>query len=253
MEFPEYLELLKKQLAIDFNCAAEDFDRAENVLTVSALNEGRRMYSEEKYFFQMATLGRNAVISADERLHPFLSEFIKGRQGHWLFEQEKLFLLERELNKYGYRLCPSHHLSLPKYDVSFKSNIPVRWFEGREQLEPFYAGGRFPNALCERYLENRPDRLAVCAYDGDEIIGMAGCSEDSPGFMQIGIDVFPKYRGRGVGTYLVLLLKNEIIRRGDIPFYGTSAANIYSQNIAIKCGFRPAWAEIEAVGISDQL
>lgn len=246
MEFKDYLQLLKKQLAIDLNCAAEDFDRDESVITVSAANEGRRFYSEEKEFLLMATLGGNAVISADEVLHPFLAEFINDRRGHWLFELDKLCALDRELNKYGYRLSRSHHMNLPKVDVSFASDIPVRWFIGREEIEPFYEDGRFPNALCERYIKNRPDRIAVCGYDGDEIIGMAGCSEDAPGWFQIGIDVFPDHRGKGVGTYLALLMKNEIIRRGGIPFYGTAAANIHSRNIAMNCGFRPAWVEIEA-------
>ena len=246
MEFPEYLERLKMQLAIDYNCSAEVFDSAENVITVSAANEGRRMYSEKVQFFQMATLGKNAVISADESLHPFLEEFVKDKQGHWLFEQEKLFVIDRELNKHGYKLWSTHHLYLPKFDVTFTSNIPVKWFAGRAQIEPFYEGGRFPNALCDHYIENRPDRFAVCAYDGENIMGMAGCSEDSPGWFQIGIDVFAEYRGRGIGTYLSLLMKNEIIRRGGIPFYGTSEANIHSRNIAQNCGFCPAWAEIEA-------
>ncbi len=245
MKFPDYPNAARKQLAIDLNCAAAYFDRAENVITVPALNEGRRMYSKEKYFFQMATFGGNAVISADEKLHPFLTEFIKDRQGHWLFEQDKLCVLDHELNEFGYRLSQTHHMYLPEFDVALTSNLLVSWFEGREQLEPFY-DGRFPNALCERYIEERPDRRAVCAYDGNEIMGMAGCSEDAPGWFQIGIDVFPKYRGMGIGTYLSLLIKNEIIRRGGIPFYGTSAANIHSQNIAANCGFRPAWVEIEA-------
>ena len=246
MEFCEYLTLLKKQLAIDLNCSSDDFDRGENIITAAAANKGRRMYSEEKQFFQMATLGKNAVISADEILHPFLKEFIKDRQGHWLFEEEKLFTLDRELNKYGYKLWSAHHLYLPKFDVTFQSNIPVKWFAGKNSIEPFYEGGRFPNALCDRYLESRPDRIAVCAYDGDNIMGMAGCSEDAPNWFQIGIDVFPEYRGRGIGTYLSLLMKNEIIRRGGIPFYGTAAANVHSQNIAMNCGFRPAWVEINS-------
>lgn len=240
-----YTEQLKRQLALDFNCVPNDFERSENVLTVSALNEGRRMYSDEKAFFKMATMGSSAVITADEVLHPFLREFMADKMGHWLFEQEKLSVLERELNKHGYRLCRTHHMCLPKFDVEVTGNFPIKWFEGREQLKPFY-GGRFYNALCERYLEKRPDRIAVCAYDGDEIMGMAGCSEDAPHFLQIGIDVFPKYRGRGVGTFLALLMKNEIIRRGEMPVYGTAAANLHSQNIALNCGFRPAWVEIEA-------
>ncbi|MDE7361866.1 MAG: GNAT family N-acetyltransferase [Oscillospiraceae bacterium] len=121
----------------------------------------------------------------------------------------------------------------------------MKWFEGREQLEQFY-DGRFPNALCGKFLEERPDKLAVCAYDGEEIMGMAGCSADSAHFWQIGVDVFPKYRGRGVGTYLALLMKNEIIRRNEMPVYGTAAANIHSKNIALNCGFRPVWVEMEA-------
>ena len=48
---------------------------------------------------------------------------------------------------------------------------------------------------------------------------------------------------------LVALLKNRIIEMGDVPFYGTAAANIRSQNIALRCGFRPAWVETEAVKV----
>ena len=39
------------------------------------------------------------------------------------------------------------------------------------------------------------------------------------------------------------------MQMGDVPFYGTAAANIQSQNIAYNSGFRPAWVETEAVKI----
>ena len=61
---------------------------------------------------------------------------------------------------------------------------------------------------------------------------------------QIGIDVFPEYRGRKVGTNLVTLLKNEILKRGKVPFYGTVNSHFHSQNIAMNAGFFPAWAEL---------
>ena len=73
---------------------------------------------------------------------------------------------------------------------------------------------------------------------------MAGCSEDAPGWMQIGIDVLPEYRSRGVGTALVNAVKNRIEDLGAVPFYGTSLSNYNSWNIALNCGFRPAWVEI---------
>ena len=86
--------------------------------------------------------------------------------------------------------------------------------------------------------------LAVAAFDGDGIIGMAGASSDSQTMWQIGIDILPKYRGKGIGTNLVTLLKNEILNRGKIPFYGTVESHFHSQNIAISSGFFPAWAEL---------
>ena len=76
---------------------------------------------------------------------------------------------------------------------------------------------------------------------------MAGCSADTPELWQIGIDVQEQYRGRGIGTYLVTLLKNETIRRGKIPFYGTSLSNLPSWRIALNSGFFPAWIEVETI------
>lgn len=220
--------------------------KQENILTVSALQEGRRMYSKEKYFFHMVTTGGNAVLTADECMHPFLQNFIKDRTGHWLFEIPNLLPLEKELNRFGYILTQTHHMFLPAEQVEAKKDYPVKWFYGKKEIKQFYGDKRFPNAICSEYLPHRPDKIVVCAYDGDKIMGMAGCSEDAPGWQQIGIDVLPEYRSRGVGTYLVTHLKNKILEQGNIPFYGTSVSNYHSWNIALNCGFRPAWVEIGA-------
>lgn len=241
-----YFDSLLRLLALEYNCAPEDFLKKENVLTTSKIHEGRRMYSPEKYFFHMATTGGNAVVTANECLHPFLREFIKlNSMGHFLFEIPNLLPLEKELNKSGYSLTQTHHMFLPAADVQPQKSCPVKWFYDRE-IDPFYGDERFPNAICPEFCSHRPDRIVVCAYDGDQIMGMAGSSEDAPHWQQIGIDVMPEYRSGGVGTYLVTLLKNRIMERGDIPFYGTSVSNYHSWNIALNCGFRPAWVEIGA-------
>jgi GNAT superfamily N-acetyltransferase len=241
-----YRAALLRQLAMEYNCTDGDLTRTENVLTRSALHPQRRAYSSEKYFFQMVTTGKNAVITADECLHPFLREFMADRPGIWLFELPNLRPLEEELNRYGYTLMGTFHMFLPAADVTPRLHAPVRWF-AQEQIAPFYGDARFPNAILDTFHPERPDRLVVCAMDGNQIMGMAGCSEDAPGWMQIGIDVMPEYRSRGVGTYLVTLLKNRIMEMGDIPFYGTSASNYHSWNIALNSGFRPAWVEVGAM------
>ena len=132
---------------------------------------------------------------------------------------------------------------LPERKVEPRQNYPVKWFYDTEIMQ-FYGDERFPNAICDKYKPERPDKIVVIAYDGDRIMGMAGCSEDAKGWQQIGIDVMPEYRSKGVGTYLVTLLKNKISENGDTPFYGTSVSNYHSWNIALNCGFRPAWVEI---------
>ncbi len=252
---------LRTLLATEYNCKPGDFLRRDNVLTTTALHEGRRQYSSEPYFFHMATLGGNAVITAEECLHPFLQEFMKERPGHWLFELPNLLPLERELNRFGYTLTQTYHMFLPtdgknnsetsqrseelQHCEDRKHPWTLRWFTG-DEIKPFYGDSRFPNAICPEFRPERPDRMVVCAYDGETIAGMAGCSEDAPGWMQIGIDVMPDYRSRGIGTLLVKLLKEKISEQGNIPFYGTSLSNYHSWKIALNSGFRPAWVEIGA-------
>lgn len=152
-----------------------------------------------------------------------------------------------EIRKYGYRLTQTHHMFLPCRHTEVSENNSVKWFYDSE-IKPFYGDRRFPNAICPEYMPERPDRIVVCAYDGDNIIGMDGCSEDALHWQQIGIDVMPEYRSKGIGTHLVTLLKlkNKIIERGDIPFYGTAIANYHSWNIALNSGFKPTWVEIGA-------
>ncbi len=244
--YENYRERLYELLALEFNCVSQAFCQKENVLTNSEIREGRRIYSQEKYFFHMVTLGKNAIVTADKCMHPFLNEFIKKTPGHWLFEIPNLKPLEKELNRFGYTLTGTYHMFLPVCNIVLGNcSYSIKWFY-EEEIKQFYGDERFPNAICKEYTSTRPDRIVVCAYDGDEMVGMAGCSEDAPDWMQIGIDIMPKYRSQGIGTYLVTILKNKIAEMEKIPFYGTSVSNYHSWNIALNSGFRPAWVEIGA-------
>ena len=88
------------------------------------------------------------------------------------------------------------------------------------------------------------DVLAVGAYDGDRLIGLAGCSADCETMWQIGVDVLPEYRRRGVGSAVTARLALETLDRGKVPFYCCAWSNIRSARNAIRSGFRPAWAEL---------
>ena len=237
---------LKAQLALELNCAPEDFSGEETIITSPVLHEKRRRFSDKPFFLQMATFGAGAVISADEALHPWLRAWVRGKRGFWLFEQHNYLELERELEKYGFRMAQTHHMFAPEPEwMEIKTELQVRWLE-QGDIAPYYGRAEFPNAICSRFHPERPDVLAVIALEGEKIMGMAGCSADTPELWQIGIDVLPPYRGRGVGKALVALLRDEAFRRGALPYYGTSLSNIASWRVALACGFLPAWVEAEA-------
>ena len=186
---------LRAQLALELGCRPEDFSGEGTVITRPVLPAQRRRFSDRPFFLQMATFGTGTVISAEERLHPWLREWAKGKKGPWLFEQHNFYLLERELRKYGFRMAQTHHMFAPKPErLGIKTEFRVRWLE-QEDIAPFYGREEFPNAICARFHPERPDVLAVVALEGEEIMGMAGCSADTPEMWQIGIDVLPPYRG----------------------------------------------------------
>jgi predicted GNAT family acetyltransferase len=63
---------------------------------------------------------------------------------------------------------------------------------------------------------------------------------------QIGVDVLPEYRRRGIAAAVTSRLAIEILKRGKVPFYCAAWCNLTSVRNAIRCGFRPAWVSLSA-------
>ena len=147
--YKTFREKLLQQLAIDLNCAPDDFLAKENIVTRSRLNEGRRSYSPGQPFLQMATLGGNTVIMADECLHEFLHGLIRDMEGHRLFALENLERLNEELKQYGYHMAPTHHMFLPCRDVSTEAGCEVRWLS-EDGIRPFYGDRLLPGDSAQK-------------------------------------------------------------------------------------------------------
>jgi len=111
----------------------------------------------------------------------------------------------------------------------------------QEDFEDLYVDA-WSDALCID--RKQLDVLGVGAYDNGRLIGLAACSADCNTMWQIGVDVLPEYRTRGIATTLTTNLALEIIYRGMVPFYCAAWSNIKSVRNAIASGFRPAWVEM---------
>lgn len=240
----EVLQIAKTQLALDYSCELSRFEEEKNTLVENKLIEGRRIYDNDGCFLKILCLGGKSIITASPSIMSWCKENLLNKDAAWLFEYPKLREIDKKLVEFGHEIADVHHYYLPNANAKAKeieAKTIVKWYEGEEILL-FENDDRFGEALA--FDENHPDMIAVAAFDDDKIIGMAGASADSETMWQIGIDVLPEHRGRGIGTNLVTLLKNEVLKRGKIPFYGTVESHLNSQNIAISAGFFPAWAEL---------
>jgi GNAT superfamily N-acetyltransferase len=111
----------------------------------------------------------------------------------------------------------------------------------KPDIPKLYVHEGFPNAIHYK-AHIRPDTLAAVAYCEGTVAGMAGASDDCKMMWQLGIDVKPAYRSRGIAAALTNRLMTEVLRRGKIPYYATATRNIGSQRTAHRAGLIPAWA-----------
>lgn len=207
---------------------------------------GRRQFEGESALVQMAVVGSKLLVTAkDEDARHFCEATYRTANAAWAFDFRSLRPLETYLLARGQRIAQAHpfFLPAPNFKQEESGNFPfsVRWYE-EPDLAQFCGDSRFDEAL--GFHASAPDLLAVTAEQGGQILGMAGASRDSQKMWQIGINVLPCAEGRHIGEQLVHLLAQEVLRRGAVPFYGTSQSHIASQRVALAAGFLPAWGEL---------
>lgn len=246
----DMIDAAKKQLSLDLACSPEQFDSGENNIVISRLMEGKRKFSRENYFLHMATFGHGTVISVDEKLTGWCREHLKDHEGIRLFEHYMMLLIENEMRNHGRKLfgVSEYYLPMPGFVRKrvLHPSAAMEWYE-IDLIPRLYDDKRFKNALLYETDGLRPDVLAVTAVIDGQTAAMAGASMDSELFWQIGIDVMPEYRNRGLATCLVGALTDEILQRGAVPYYGTWSANIASRSVALNSGYFPAWVETQRV------
>ncbi len=244
----EILQCALQQSAIDSHCEPEDFLRTENIIVVSEKNENARRYLTLPFACNLVSYGSNVVASVQEELRDTVRRYIEKYPVEHLFETPNMQVINTALMEHGLQVCFMAEYFLP--DRTVLKDLPcayeMRILEQKD-FEALYVP-EWSNALCAD--RKHLDMLGIGAYDGDKLIGLAGCSADCETMWQIGIDVLPPYRRQGVAAALTAKLALETFARGKVPFYCAAWSNIKSVRNAIKAGFRPAWVEMTAKEIS---
>lgn len=236
------LHIAMSQSAIDANCAAKDFIKDKNVIVISAANPFARKYLELPFSCNLISYGNNIVASVDAKYRDIVSQYINRFSAEHCFETPNLHILNDEMQKYNLRVCFMAEYFLPDLNYLIVQDCP---YELRllypQDFEGLYTD-KWSNALCKKRKEL--DVLGVGAFDGEKLVGFAGCSADCENMWQIGVDVLPEYRGQKIAPAVTSRLAAEILERGKVPFYCSAWSNIKSVRNAISSGFRPAWTEM---------
>ena len=240
----EILRLALEQSAVDYGCAPEDFLGDRPVFTRSRPHPLARKYLPLPFELDMTSYGNCVVAQCSEALEPVAREYLGRYDVSHALETPHLQALDDMLAPHGLKTCFMAEYFLPDVtqlkalDCSYRLEIL-----GPKEFENLYLP-QWSDALCEK--RRHLDVLGVGAYDGETLVGLAGCSADCETMWQIGVNVLPEYRRQGVAAAMTSRLALEILKRGKVPFYCAAWCNLKSVRNAIKCGFRPAWVSVTA-------
>ncbi len=268
------LEDARKQFCLDINIPWEEYlKKSSNRVIITQSNEesrarlaeigARTMHNRDSFFIAMICMGQ-LFMMVDEQIYDWAVKEFQKCAPEWICKFKTLHKIDQKLQEYGRRIADTHIYYLPKEEHNQnlvseskdRNDVKLTWYTQEELLE-FKENNIFKSAIC--FSNTQPDALALAAmkptielasgmksFHQDDMTGMSGASMDGKYLWQIGIDVREGYRGKGLAAFLVKNIKDEIIKRGITPFYGTSESHIISQTVALKTGFVPAWTEITA-------
>lgn len=240
----DILRIALRQSAIDMNCEPGDFLSGKNLVTISRPSEQARKYLELPFDCNLVYYGKGVVASVREELAEPVRRYINSYPARNCFETPNLYALNDALAGLGLRVCFMAEYFLPDVDAIRRHTCGYRMLLMDKNDFPELYKPEWSNALCTD--RKHLDVLGVGAFDGEKPIGLAACSADCADMWQIGVDVLPEYRQKGIASALTSRLALEILARGKAPFYCAAWSNVASVRNAIKSGFRPAWVELTA-------
>lgn len=225
----EMMAIVCNQLAVDYNCKPEDFNKDGVIFTIAEKQEGRREMPFITPRLEIITMGKSTIVNASKNIMPYIKRVFNRKTRYEILTSKLVY----GVNSY--------------YLPDIKNVNPIQTDSCRfelieDNIQYLYKYNGFNNALQYDDESKRPEVLAAVAYDDTRVIGIACASADSATMWQIGVDVLPEYRGNEIAVKLVNMITVETLNRGIIPYYTTDCANINSQRVAVKSGYIPAWS-----------
>lgn len=175
-------------------------------------------------------MGSSIIVNASDHVFNFVKKRCKGKTRNEVLNAPFIS------GSYPYFLPDTDHLK----PIEDNSGFEYRILE-QSEIHNYYKYKGLTNALQYNKESLTPEILAVAAYDNGNFTGIACATKDSEKMCQIGVDVLPEYRCKGIATVMVNKLTLELIGRDLIPYYFTNNSNLASQKTALRAGYFLAW------------
>jgi hypothetical protein len=241
-------ERVRAQLAADYACERDQIS-GDGVSFVEARKlPGRRRFPWREKRLGLVTMGRGVVVCCDAGRLAWAKRNLAGLKRDELFAAGTVTRLQEYVRADGQYIegpvlkftCAPEQLR----DAPAAAGLGYELLEGAE-IQQLDGRGELGNGVAVGGDPARPDVLACAGRYGGRLVGLAGASADSEELWQIGVDVAPGFRERGVARDLVCRLTRAILERGRVPYYSTYASNLASIRAAASVGFSISWLELE--------
>lgn len=235
----EYDNILATQFARDYHCKAEDFLNTDTLVTEYAFHPNGRKRADCGLLSILSYRGK-LVITAAPELKSWCEETLaKHLSAQWCFEAGSLISIDRKLAEYGYGIDQAHIFFAPRFPAP-TAEYPVKLLE-KEEIAALEDDERIDEAFL--FEDDIEDVLGAACYDEKgTMLAVAGATANSELMWEMGVNSFVE--GKGYAKAALAALVNEILRRGKLPYYGTAPSHLASQNLALRVGLVPTFAEL---------
>lgn len=251
MKFDACLKVAAEQTAADYGISPSlFFDGTTHVVRAENYSARARRTKLGKPFLDISYFGSGLVAVADDVIIDDVKAYLaQCKDAFRAFDAPNVFELDAMLGRFGYTVGELAVGFLPADGNASRrcalDRASVKTLFDKE-ISELYRYKEFGEALCYDVDAPRRDVIAVIHRDGGRPIAVAACSNDCEDMYQIGVDVLPEYRRRGIAAALVTELTALIEERGKVPFYRCAWSNIASRRTATACGYVDAWIELFA-------
>jgi len=227
---------LMQHYAKELSCCPDDFLNDANKIIQTS--------DPDDPFLQMRCFGRAVIMKVDPRIADWCAAFVSRHPGFRCFDSMQFTQIYHEVQRHSFILFGGEGAiaDLAIQRPVIEPGKTIKLIE-KADLPSFFENEihaqAFPMTVGD--FSDKTELLAAEYLDG-QVAGVACADRQSDLLADIGCEVKEEYRQRGIGTRLSLLITNELLRRGLLPFAQFAWSNIASKSILYRCGYYPAWA-----------